>query len=276
MKEKECIYISRLMLRIIFTAVLTSFLAAGISVHGANSDFSEPNARVVINQSYTGIHFTTDLGVRHLPARATFEYLGANVFWCNDTFLGIEFDGVVHRPDFFLRSNRAYVADVIVAYISGRYVDFTPEANAITIGTNGYPPCPVQLKALFPCFTDYTEEDLMWLYRIIHAEARGEPYEAMLAVGNVVLNRRASPMYPDTVRDVIFDSRNGVQFSPTVNGAIHNTPSVASFIAAVEVLEGRQNAEGVLFFKNPQIARSSWMSRNRPFAFSLNNHDFFY
>lgn len=170
----------------------------------------------------------------------------------------------------------AYVSDSAVTEITGRFVDFNPDVNALKISSSEESIDTAALLRIIPRFLDYSEEDLKWLSRIIHAEARGEPYEAMLAVGNVVLNRVASPMYPDTVRDVIFDRRSGIQFTPTVNGSINNSPSTASFLAAIEVLEGKQNAEGALFFKNPHIVRSSWASRNRPFAFSLSNHDFFY
>ena len=249
---------------------------SGVTVYSAAVSFRQPRARVVINDRYAGIHFVVELGRRHVPARAAFESLGASVSWCPDTFLTIEFNGQIHSPDFLLRDNRSYVDYSLVGLITGRYVEFIEEVNAITINSRERQTDSSSLVRLLPGFNGYTEEDLKWLSRIIHAEARGEPYEAMLAVGNVVLNRRASDMYPDTIRDVIFDRRNGVQFTPTVNGTINNTPSAASFLAAVEVLEGRQNAEGVLFFKNPRLAGSTWMSRNRPFAFTLNNHDFFY
>jgi len=247
-----------------------------LGVQGNNLEFQTPNGRVVIDNSYEGIHFAMEFGARHVPARATFESLGASVSWDRETLLSVEYDGLAYSPDFFIRDNRAYVSDTVVAQITDRHIVFNEEVNALQISSFDEQMNSDELVLLLPTFNGYTEEDLRWLSRIIHAEARGEPYEAMLAVGNVVLNRRESPMYPDTVRDVIFDRRNGVQFSPTVNGAINNTPSIACVLAAIEVLEGRQNAEGVLFFKNPRITGSSWMSRNRQFAFSLNNHDFFY
>jgi N-acetylmuramoyl-L-alanine amidase len=75
---------------------------------------------------------------------------------------------------------------------------------------------------------------------------------------------------------VIFDNKSGVQFTPTVNGSIYNTPSSESFLAAFEVLEGKRNAENALFFINPRYAKSSWVSRNRKYAFTLENHDFYY
>lgn len=49
-------------------------------------------------------------------------------------------------------------------------------------------------------------EDLWYLSKIITAEAGSDwlPDEWKMAVGEVVLNRRASPEFPDTVADVVF------------------------------------------------------------------------
>jgi len=54
-------------------------------------------------------------------------------------------------------------------------------------------------------------EDILALARIIYWEARGEPDEGKLAVGQVVLNRVRSDLYPDTIEEVIAQSG---QFSP--------------------------------------------------------------
>jgi len=275
--EKECIFIGRFIRKIILTAILIPMLLP-FQAYGICSSFQTPNSRVIINNSYTGIHFIASLDTNDLyvPARRALEYLGAYVLWCPEELLSVEHQGERHTPEFFIRYDRSYVSVDLVHQITGYYIDFLECVNALKISRYPSQLTPDTLVHKLPSFYNYTEEDLKWLSRIIHAEARGEPYEAMLAVGNVVLNRIAQPQYPDTVRDVIFDRRHGVQFTPTANGAINNTPTTASFLAAVEVLEGRQNAEGVLFFKNPRLSSSSWMSRNRPFAFTINNHDFFF
>lgn len=122
----------------------------------------------------------------------------------------------------------------------------------------------------------YNSTDLYWLSRIISAEAAGEPLVGQIAVGNVVLNRRASSQYPNSVYGVIFDRKGGTQFSPVSMGTIYNTPSSTSVIAAKICLEGYSVDKGILFFMNPTIATSNWISKNRPFAFRLGNHSFYY
>lgn len=122
----------------------------------------------------------------------------------------------------------------------------------------------------------YDTDDLYWLSRIISAEASGESLLGQIAVGNVVLNRVRSRQYPNTVYGVIFDRVGGTQFTPVAIGTIYKTPTESSVIAAKICLEGYSISEDILFFMNPRIATNSWISKNRPYAFSIGNHDFYY
>lgn len=122
----------------------------------------------------------------------------------------------------------------------------------------------------------YNSTDLYWLSRIINAEAAGESLVGMIAVGNVVLNRKASNQYPNTVYGVVFDRKGGTQFSPVSMGTIYNTPSESSIIAAKICLDGYSVDTNILFFMNPRIATNNWISKNRPFAFTIGRHDFYY
>ena len=121
----------------------------------------------------------------------------------------------------------------------------------------------------------YKSDEVLWLARIIHAESSGEPLLGQIAVGNVVLNRVKSPDYPNTIYGVIFDRKYGVQFSPILNGTIYNTPSYNSTLAAKICLEGFDTSDGALFFLEPNIATSSWIPKNRPYAFTIGRHDFY-
>ncbi|MBQ7384153.1 MAG: cell wall hydrolase [Clostridia bacterium] len=121
----------------------------------------------------------------------------------------------------------------------------------------------------------YNANDLYWLSRIISAEAKGESLLGQIAVGNVVLNRRASPSYPNTVYGVIFDRRGGTQFSPVSFGTIYQKPTASSIIAAKICLEGYSVSDEILFFMNPRIATNNWIAKNRTFEFRIGNHDFY-
>lgn len=121
----------------------------------------------------------------------------------------------------------------------------------------------------------YNADDLYWLSRIISAEAKGESLLGQIAVGNVVLNRKTSPSYPNTVYGVIFDRRGGTQFSPVSFGTIYQKPTASSIIAAKICLEGYSVSNEILFFMNPRIATNNWIAKNRTFEFRIGNHDFY-
>lgn len=120
----------------------------------------------------------------------------------------------------------------------------------------------------------YDDNDIYWLSRLIEAEAKGESYTGKVAVGNCVLNRVISKEYPNNVVKVIFDKNYGVQYQPTINGAIYNTPSKDSMNAAIAALEGAKPIGKCMFFYNPTQSSSNWIKNNRPYFTTIGNHDF--
>ena len=121
----------------------------------------------------------------------------------------------------------------------------------------------------------YVEEDLYWLSRIIFAEAGNQPLDGMAGVGNVVLNRVADPTCPDTVYEVIFDNRYGVQFSVTENGTIYLEPTQEAVDVAKMCLEGYNPVGDSLFFVNPVIGSSSWFNNTRTYVATIGEHVFY-
>ena len=121
----------------------------------------------------------------------------------------------------------------------------------------------------------YSDDEIYWLSKIIHAESKGEPMEGKIAVGNVVLNRVKSKMFPNTIYGVIFDRNHGTQFSPVLDGSIYQTPLGDSIVAAKRALRGESKVSGSLYFLNPRIATSSWIVKNRVFHKTIANHDFY-
>jgi len=118
----------------------------------------------------------------------------------------------------------------------------------------------------------YSADDLYWLSRIIKAESGHEPFEGMIAVGNVVMNRVASSKYPNTVYGVIFDNRSGIQFSPAYSGSIYNTPSETHIAAAALALEGVEIFDQAVLFFHPSA--TCWASKSRPYAGQIGGHYF--
>lgn len=121
----------------------------------------------------------------------------------------------------------------------------------------------------------YDEGELYWLSRIISAEAQGESLQGRIAVGNVVLNRRRSSSFPNTIYGVIFDKKYGTQFAPTANGTIYKTPTDGSVLAAKICLEGYTLSNQILYFFNPAYASGTWIVQTRPYIMTIGNHKFY-
>ncbi len=168
-------------------------------------------------------------------------------------------------PTLIMSDGRMYIPIDIFAKATGLAASKSNSALTLT----------GSFKPLSQASSFYKQDEVLWLARIIHAEAQGEPLLGQIAVGNVVLNRVKSSAFPNTIYGVIFDRKYGVQFSPILNGTIYNTPSYSATIAAKICLEGFDVSEGVLYFLQPHLSTSSWIPRNREYAFTIGGHDFY-
>ena len=172
-------------------------------------------------------------------------------------------------PIKILSDGTMYVPVRMLAKVLSLDVTWSEKYRSVTLfGT----PTPLEDGATY-----YSEDELYWLARIISAEARGEPFIGQVAVGNVVRNRQAHKSYPNTIYGVIFDKQGGVvQFSPVLDGSIWQAPHATSVTAAKVCLEGYTVSERILFFYAPSMVSSTWIERNRPYAFTIEGHRFFY
>ncbi len=76
---------------------------------------------------------------------------------------------------------------------------------------------------------NFNKKDLKFMSCIVYCEAGNMGYDAKLAVANVVLNRmrdKGDYGHCNTVKEVIYDHKWGVQFSPTVNGSLKSAISI--------------------------------------------------
>lgn len=99
----------------------------------------------------------------------------------------------------------------------------------------------------------FAEGDRYLLANLIYCEAGNQPFEGQVAVGAVVINRVRSPVFPDTVVNVIYQNR---QFSPVASGRLElalleNRATPACYQAADEAMAGVTTVEDCLFFRTP-------------------------
>lgn len=122
------------------------------------------------------------------------------------------------------------------------------------------------------CAGQATEEEQLLLARLIHAEAEGEPWLGMLAVGAVIVNRTRHHAFPDTITGVILQEG---EFESVANGRLASitAPAEDCLLAARLALTGADPTDGALFFYNPQASRNPWI-KERKVKLSLGNHLF--
>lgn len=82
----------------------------------------------------------------------------------------------------------------------------------------------------------YTEEELELLARVIFAEAGSDWCSDKMQryTGSVVLNRMASPLFPNTMREVVYQRG---QYSCASSGSINKTPNERAYNCARFLLE---------------------------------------
>ena len=141
------------------------------------------------------------------------------------------------------------------AYISSKYVDVdgtAPMTKAPLVGVSD----DAMPKAQTVSAYEGSASELEMLATIIYCEAGNQPWEGKVAVGNVVLNRIASPQFPNDMDTVL---RAPIQFTPVGSGKYDrmlNSGKVPQgcYDAAQAAMDGESYVGGCLYFKNPYIA----------------------
>jgi N-acetylmuramoyl-L-alanine amidase len=131
---------------------------------------------------------------------------------------------------------------------------------------------PMQAMAYSPWNSNYTQEELALIARVVYAEAAGEPYEGKIAVAAIILNRVRSDQFPDTVAGVVYERW---QFSCVGNYMFSSEPSRESYQAALDALHGWDPTYGALYYWNYHQVTNSWLWA-KPTATVIGSHWFAY
>ncbi len=116
----------------------------------------------------------------------------------------------------------------------------------------------------------YNNNETYLLARLVHGEARGEPYVGKVAVAAVVLNRVKSPLFPNTIAGVIYQAG---AFDAVSDGQINLEPDADSLRAARDALNGWDPSGGCLYYYNPATATNGWIW-SRTVQLSIGKHNF--
>ncbi len=271
--------------RLLFCTAALMAMVYGTSVNAATP------LDITLNGSYikTAWHGFIEEGSAMVPVRSISEVFGCDdVNWNeNERKVSVNYNNKI--LEIFVDTQNAEINGNAVkmprksriingkTYVSLRFIseffDSEVKWNALThtaeIIKDGYAVSEIHID------DTYTSSDLEWLAKIVHAEAGGEPDDGKVAVANVVMNRKHSSEFPNTVYDVVFDRKYGVQFTPVANGAIHNNPSKESYHAAKKALFGKNIAGDSLYFCNLNISTNMWIPNNRTFYKQIGKHSFY-
>lgn len=112
------------------------------------------------------------------------------------------------------------------------------------------------------------------LARIAMAEAEGESIEGKAMVIRVVLNRKESSAFPDTIEGVIFEDG---QFTPVENGRFERVEPDAECWAALNMvlIDEWDESEGALYFEAIYNGEETWHSENLKYIKTVGNHNFY-
>ena len=201
----------------------------------------------------------------YVPVRFVAEALGANVEWVGED-KKVVLTQESKKLELFLGSNELFVngekvlMDTYVETFNDRTmvpvrfvaenldcsVEWDEQTYSAVINKND-----ADIPTAYIDTRPYTDEDVVWLARIVTVEAMDLSIDGKVAVANVVLNRIKSPLFPDSVYDVIFDKEYTVQFPPAYKEGFKDiVPYGDSVISAKMALEGINNVEECLFFNH--------------------------
>jgi len=214
-------------------------------------------------------------GTTYLPLRAFSDAVGGIIEWNGEERAAtMSKDG--HTFVFYIEKNECTVdgtkrncASVIyqdltfipiraVSDVLGYHVDWDEDYLTVKVEATG-----IEVSEQCKDKT-YQYEDVLYLGKIVQIESGYQPFDVQLAVAGTVMNRVKSSQFPNTVKEVIFDTRYGVQFPPAHTDKINITPSKNSIIAAKCALNGVNIIGNALYFIDTKSAPTSWVHNNRP------------
>jgi len=298
---------------LVLTISMTA-LQASLEIVEAAPGYSEDQIQKALDTAEANIVFDREIlelpqkpfiiqGITYVPIREVCDKLGFEVNWNNEHYINVRkedtnlnfkigasqylLNGKTNTmPKTMIVNDKTMVPLRFMSEIFGFHVSWNDGLKTVIISSTGDMPTQTELETIVSKFQkpqnklqqplNYKQEDIYWLSRIVNAEANGESYQGKLAVANCILNRVKNDDFPTTIKEVIFDTKYAVQYQPTSNGEIYKEPSNESIQAAIAALNGNDNSKGSLYFLNPQKATSTWITKNKQYAFNIGNHDFYF
>lgn len=115
-----------------------------------------------------------------------------------------------------------------------------------------------------------SKQDIYDLARIVHGEARGEPFTGQVAIAAVVLNRMKSDKFGNTVQEIIYEPG---AFTAVADGQYYLEPNATAYKAVEAAIKGWDPTGGAIYYWNPATATNKWVW-SRPIIHQIGKHVF--
>ena len=226
-------------------------------------------------------------GTTYIPLRAFSDAIGGALYW-NDVEKGATMIKDNHSFSFYPEKGISVIDGVTSSYPSVIYnnLTFIP-VRAISETLNysvTWDEFYLTVKITAPgvivadAFKDYsyTYDDMMYLGKITQMEGGYQAFDAKIGIASTILNRVKSPKFPSTIKDVIYDTKYGVQFPPVHTERMASiTPTKDTILAIKCALRGANPVGNSLYFTDVKSAPSSWVHKNRPYHSTINDMNFY-
>ncbi len=226
-------------------------------------------------------------GTTYIPLRAFSDAVGGTTNWNEEDmsatvekdghtfvfYIDKDFsliDGVKTNHKAVLHSDVTFVPVRALSEVLGYDVVWDKDYLTVKITAPGVT-VPDNLKD-----TSYTYEDIKYLGKITQIESGYQHFQVRLGVAATVMNRVRSSQFPNTVKDVIFDTRYSTQFPPAHTEKFTNLePSTETLIAAKCALHGVNLVGNSMYFVDTAYTSGSWVHNNRPHYVTLHDMSFY-
>ena len=224
--------------------------------------------------------FLDDTGSVFVPVRVVGTALGANVIWHEETRAAeicLQGTSIFCYADDLsgssvssvLKNNSFYVPLRAVAEFFSCGVTWDQETYTVYVEATGV---VVPSEVTSP----YNAYDMKILASLVWLEAGAEPMNGKIGVASVIFNRVQSSLFPNTVHDVIYDNKYGVQFPPAFSHDLLQMDSALDCILAVRLAEhGECPCANALYF-SPASRTSSWAAKNRSYVTTIGKTAFYH
>lgn len=226
-------------------------------------------------------------GTAYIPLRSFADAIGATTSWNSQNssatiqkdwhnfvfFPGNSYsiiDGAEKTHKAVLHNNVTFVPVRVLAEALGYEVWWDKSTLTVIVTAHG-----VEVPEYCKDYS-YSSEDIYYLGKITQIESGYQHFQVKLGVAATIMNRVRSSQFPNTVKDVIFDTRYSTQFPPAHTQKFATLePSADTLIAAKCALHGVNLVRNSLYFVDTPYARGSWVHDNRPHYITLHDMSFY-